>query len=105
MEHLLLADPNERASAGKLNQDMRSYYRKADADKDYMLKAVPWPAINSDPAPSQVSKDNNYFGSRITFQYVMNTTVSREAGMSRNSRGLSPKSKKTVTWPSDLVSE
>ncbi|KAI9642068.1 hypothetical protein NHQ30_009939 [Ciborinia camelliae] len=102
MNKLLLIDSSQRAQAGEFNRAMKDYYRKACADKDYMLKPVPWPAKVSDPKPLP-AEHNGQSEPKITSNDLMETNVSRNAIVSHNSKGKSSNSKKTVTWPSDLL--
>ncbi|KAF7870271.1 hypothetical protein EAF04_004019 [Stromatinia cepivora] len=100
MNNLLLTDSNQRAKAGQFNRDM-DHYSKASADKDYMLKPVPWPAKSPDPAPPRTHNEKS--DSDVSCNDLTTMNVSENASISRESGGTSLKPKKTVTWPADLA--
>ncbi|TGO38122.1 hypothetical protein BHYA_0081g00180 [Botrytis hyacinthi] len=102
MDHLLLIDSNERIRAGQFNRQMEDFYQRANKNPDYMLK----------PAPSSPEDSKAIFlgipryegsGSQMSFSDPMKVSLSRNSSAPRKSGDLSPKSKKTVTWPSDLA--
>ncbi|KAF7933869.1 uncharacterized protein EAE98_003578 [Botrytis deweyae] len=102
MDDLLLIDADERIKASVFHQKMKKFYRMAKGDPDYMLKSVPLSAEDSKATLLEIPRHEGS-GSRMTSSDQISANISRNASVSRNSRDLSPKSKKSVTWPADLT--
>ncbi|KAF5876966.1 putative protein kinase domain-containing protein [Botrytis fragariae] len=104
MNDLLLIDADERIKASEFHQQMKNCYQKATEDPDYMLKSAPSSPKDSKATLLEIPRHETS-GSHMTSSDQMSVNVSRHSSVSRNSRDLSPKSKKNVTWPTDLTKE
>ncbi|TGO23805.1 hypothetical protein BPAE_0121g00210 [Botrytis paeoniae] len=102
MDHLLLIDSNERIKAGEFNRKMADFYQEAKKNPDYMLKPAPLSPEDSKAMFLGIPRYEGS-GSQISFSDPMKVSISRNSSVSRKSGDSSPKSKKTVTWPSDLA--
>ncbi|TGO52664.1 hypothetical protein BCON_0137g00270 [Botryotinia convoluta] len=102
MNDLLFIDADERVKASEFHQQMKDCYQKAREDPDYMLKSAPLSPKDSKATLLEIPRHEGS-GSYMTSSDQISVNISRNSSVSRNSRDLSPKSKKTVTWPTDFT--
>ncbi|KAF7954188.1 hypothetical protein EAE96_005319 [Botrytis aclada] len=102
MDDLLLIDADKRFKASDFHRKMKNYHQQARKDPDYMLKSAPLSPEDSKATLLEIPRHGR-FGSHMTSSGQMSVNTSQNSSVSRNSRDLSPKSRKTVTWPSDLA--
>ncbi|KAF7952009.1 uncharacterized protein EAE97_001506 [Botrytis byssoidea] len=102
MKDLLLIDADERVKASEFHQQMKHCYQKATRDPDYMLKSAPLSPKDSKATLLKIPRHEG-LGSHMASSDQRNINISRNSSVSRSSRDLNQKSKKTVTWPTDLT--